>query len=149
MAAAATAVVDGALVLEGVPKLKPVVLAGVLPPKLKPVLPVPAVLLPKLNAAGAADDAAVAGAALPKVNPLVVPADDVGAGAALPKLNPLEEIPPALPLVDPVLVAVALAGASGFGVSHARHLLAVFGFEAKHVPHFHLSALDNILLDQD
>ena len=140
MAAAATAVVDGALVLEGVPKLKPVVLAGVLPPKLKPVLPVPAVLLPKLNAAGAV---------LPKVNPLVVPADDVGAGAALPKLNPLEEIPPALPLVDPVLVAVALAGASGFGVSHARHLLAVFGFEAKHVPHFHLSALDNILLDQD
>lgn len=117
----------GAVVLADVPKLKPVVLVGALLPKLKPVLPVVVVevvlLLPNPNT-GAADD------------------------AVLPKLKPLDEIPPALPLAGDALVA-ALAGAFGFGVSHARHLLALFGLEARHVPHFHLSALDNILLDQD
>lgn len=118
-----------ATVLEDVPKLKPVLLAGVLLPKLNPVLLVVAVLLPNPNT-GALDGAAVV------------------AGAALPKLKPLDEMPPALPLVDAALTA-ALAGAFGFGVSHARHLLALFGFDAKHVPHFHLSALDNMLLDQD
>lgn len=123
-------VVAGAAVFEDAPKLKPVLLAGVLLlPKLNPVLPVVAVLLPNPNT-GALDGAAVV------------------AGAALPKLKPLDEIPPALPLVDAALVA-ALAGAFGFGVSHARHLLALFGFDARHVPHFHLSALVNMLLDQD